>query len=94
MPLWFHSFRVTHTGKKRYPGSMNTVLSILALAVVALLLGAFFLWRKGGPIKQVLLMVVLAIVAAVNIAIWTLPDGEGKAPLDRLDQIEGPVAGS
>lgn len=73
---------------------MNTVLSILTLAVFALLFGAFLLWRKGGPIKQVLLMVLLAIIAAVNVAIWTLPDGGGKAPLDRLEQTEGPVAGS
>lgn len=68
---------------------MGTVLSILALAVVGLLLGALMLWRKGGPLKQVLLMVVLAVIAAVNIAIWTLPDDDGKAPLDRLEQIEG-----
>lgn len=71
---------------------MNIVLSILVLATIALLAGAFALWRRGGPLKQVLLMVLLAAIAAVNVAIWTLPDGEGKAPLDRIGQ-DGQMAG-
>lgn len=67
---------------------MNTVLSILMLAAVGLLLGAFLLWRKGGPLKQVLMMVFLAIIAAVNVAIWTVPGAEGAAPLDKLEELE------
>ncbi len=67
---------------------MNTVLSILMLAAVGLLLGAFLLWRKGGPLKQVLLMVVLAVIAAINVAIWTVPGEGGDAPLDQLEELE------
>lgn len=44
--------------------------------------GAFLLWRKGGPRKQIVLMVILAAVMAANVAIWSIPGpGEfGKAP--------------
>jgi len=67
---------------------MNTVLSILMLAAVGLLLGAFVLWRKGGPLKQVLMMVLLSIIAVANVAIWTVPDVEGDAPLDKLEELD------
>ena len=73
---------------------MNLVLSIMMLAAIGLLLGAFFLWRKGGPTKQVLLMVLLAIIAAVNVGLWTIPDAEGTAPLDRLEQAQAEPAQS
>ena len=44
--------------------------------------GAFLLWRKGGPKKQIVLMVILAAVMAANVAIWAIPGpGElGTAP--------------
>lgn len=67
---------------------MNLILSIMVLAAFGLMLGAFFLWRKGGPIKQVLLMVLLAVIAMVNVGIWTVPDAEGTAPLDKLEQAQ------
>ena len=57
----------------------DTVLSILVLACLALLLGAYALRRRGGPRRQVVLMLVLAAVVAGNIAIWVLPGGSGKA---------------
>ncbi len=62
---------------------MALVLSILMLATIALLVGAFILWRRGGSLKQVLLMALLALVMAVNVGIWTLPDASGTAPLGR-----------
>lgn len=65
---------------------MDTVLSILVLAAFALLLGAVWLWRKGGARKQALLMVVLAIVALLNVAIWTVPQPDGTAPIARIPQ--------
>ncbi|WP_202392131.1 hypothetical protein [Pontixanthobacter gangjinensis] len=67
---------------------MNLVLSVLVLACFGLLLGAFALWRRGGPIKQVLMMVLLAVIAVVNVAIWTVPDAEGEAPLGKIQEIE------
>ncbi len=63
---------------------MSIVLSILVLAALALLAGAYYLWRQGGHERQAFLMVVLAIVAAANVAIWTVPDAEGTSPLQQV----------
>lgn len=57
---------------------MDIALSLLVLTIVALLLGAFALHRRGGYRKQAVLMVVLAAVMAVNVAIWTLPTSGGE----------------
>ena len=40
------------------------------------------MWRRGARPKAVL-MLVLAAICAVNVAIWTLPDSSGTAPLGR-----------
>ena len=61
---------------------INVVLSLLMLAAFALLAGAYFLWRRSGDTKRPLMMVVLAIIAVANIAIWTVPDSSGDAPVD------------
>lgn len=63
---------------------LSTVLSVLMLAAIALVLGAVYLWRKPGMRRQALLMLALAAIAAINVGIWTLPDGEGRAPIARL----------
>lgn len=68
---------------------LNAVLSLLVLAAIALLLGAFLLWRKGAPLKQVALMVVLVIVIVANVLIWTVPDADGVAPAQK-SLISGP----
>ena len=39
------------------------------------------LLRRGGQKRQVTLMVILALVAIANIAIWIVPDSQGNAPL-------------
>ncbi|WP_324828120.1 hypothetical protein [Qipengyuania zhejiangensis] len=65
---------------------LDAVLSLTVLAAIVLLVGAFFLWRRTGNVKNALLMVLLALVAMVNVAIWTLPDAGGQAPLDKLEQ--------
>lgn len=67
---------------------MDTVLSIVMLAAIVLLMGAFWLWRREGPVKQVWLMVLLAIVMLINVAIWTVPDASGTAPMERAAAIE------
>lgn len=64
---------------------MDTVLSIIVLAAMALLAGAWFLWRRGGSKKQVFLMILLAMIMVANVAIWTIPDASGEAPLARVD---------
>jgi len=58
---------------------MDIALSLLVLAVIALVLGAAVLWRRGGHRRQAVLMLVLAAVMIANIAIWTLPTPEGRS---------------
>jgi flagellar biosynthesis/type III secretory pathway M-ring protein FliF/YscJ len=60
---------------------METMLSIVMLAMFALVIGAIVLWRRGGPRRQIALMLVLAAVMAANIAILTWPDAKGETPL-------------
>ena len=67
---------------------MNLVLSIVMLAAIALLIGAFVLWRRTGDAKKAMLMVLLAIIAAMNVAIWTVPDNSGEAPIDKIEAVE------
>ncbi len=68
---------------------MDTVLSVVALASFALLLGAIHLWRRGVR-KQAGLMLALAAVMLVNVLIWTLPDSGGTTPIARA--AAGPQA--
>ena len=62
---------------------MDTILSVVVLVAIALVGGAIFLWRRDGLKKQVWLMLVLAVVMIVNVLIWTLPNKDGTAPIDR-----------
>lgn len=60
------------------------VLSLVMLAALALVAGAFILWRRTGEAKQPLLMVLLAVIAVVNVLIWTVPSSTGKAPIEEI----------
>ena len=62
----------------------DAVLSILVLGGIALLVGAFVLWRKGGARRQIVLMVLAALVVFLNVAIWTVPSSDGTAPIDKV----------
>lgn len=64
---------------------LDIALSITVLAAIALLAGAYFAWKRGQR-TQAGLMLVLVAVALVNVAIWTVPDQSGTAPLDRLEE--------
>jgi hypothetical protein len=57
--------------------AVETALSLMVLAAVALFAGAIYLWRARGLRKQALLMAVLAAVMAINVAIWTVPNDNG-----------------
>lgn len=70
---------------------LDVVLSILVLAAVTLIFGAYFLWRTGGPRNRIVLMLVLAAVMIVNVGIWTLPDASGRAPLNKVANIDQKV---
>lgn len=63
---------------------MSVVLSMLVLAAIVLLLGAVLQWRRGDR-RKAMLLVVLALVAALNVGIWTLPDASGEAPVTKID---------
>jgi hypothetical protein len=65
---------------------MDTVLSVVVLAALALVAGAIYLWRRVGARKQAGLMLVLALVMVVNVLNWTVPDDQGSAPIERLDE--------
>ncbi|MBX7492443.1 hypothetical protein K3163_04395 [Qipengyuania sp. 1NDW9] len=65
---------------------LDTVLSIVVLAAVALFVGAFLLWKRTGNAKNALLMVLLGLIALGNVAIWTIPDADGEAPLDKIER--------
>lgn len=57
---------------------LETALSLMVIAVAALIGGAYFQLRRGNR-KQAGLMFVLAVVFAVNIAIWAVPNEQGAS---------------
>lgn len=52
---------------------MDLVNSIVMLVALALIVGAVFLLRRGGAVKQAVLMLVLAAVMIADVVIWALP---------------------
>ncbi|GGD77694.1 hypothetical protein [Croceicoccus mobilis] len=58
----------------------DLALSLMVLCAAAMLGGAFFAFRRGDA-KRAVLMLVLAIVIAANVAIWTIPGPDGTATL-------------
>jgi len=65
---------------------MNTVLSILVLAAIALLAGAAWLWNRAR--KQAVLMAILAGVMIVNVALWAMPVAGGDSPLTKAERLD------
>ena len=63
--------------------SLDLVLSLLVLASIGLVAAAVVLWRRRGASRNVWLMLVLAGVMIANVLIWTVPDKDGTAPIDR-----------
>jgi len=55
-----------------------TVLSLMVLTALALVGGAWWLWRRKRAGRQALLMLVLAAVMAANVALWAVPDESGQ----------------
>lgn len=65
--------------------TITTVLSVLTLAILLMLAAAFLQWRRGERRKAALLF-ILALVAGLNVAIWTVPYDSGEAPVSRAGE--------
>ena len=63
----------------------GTLLSVLMLAGIGLLVGAFVLARRDGMSQKVWLMIAVALVMFGNVAIWVVPMEGGKAPVEVVD---------
>lgn len=61
---------------------IETVLALLMLAVLVLGAGAVLQWRRGDR-RKAMLLVILALVAGLNVGIWTIPDASGEAPVTK-----------
>jgi NO-binding membrane sensor protein with MHYT domain len=57
----------------------NIILSIASFFAALLLYGAWKLRQRDGLNKQVWLMIGAALVIIANVAIWTIPDGNGNS---------------
>ena len=62
----------------------DIVLAIVMLTALALVAGAFVLWRRTGEAKNPALMVLLAVIAVLNVLIWTIPSTGGEAPITQI----------
>ena len=71
----------------------DIVLSIVMLAALALVAGAFVLWRRTGEAKNPALMVLLAVIAVINVLIWTLPGEGGTAPIEAVEEAQTGAGG-
>ena len=67
---------------------LDIVLSLLVLAALLLIGRAVVLFRRGYR-KQAGLMVVAALVALMNVGIWTIPDSSGVSPVDGVPEGDG-----
>ncbi|GGD41970.1 hypothetical protein [Croceicoccus pelagius] len=50
----------------------DIALSLLVLGAIAMCVGAWLAWNKGDR-KRAGLMLVLAVIMALNVGIWTIP---------------------
>ena len=57
----------------------DIALSLAMLMILALPAGAYALHKRGGPKKQIVLMLVLAAILAANVAIWVIPTTSGES---------------
>lgn len=58
---------------------LNFILSVAVFAAILLLVGAWRRWRRDGNGQQMWLMIAAALVILVNIAIWVVPNQQGKS---------------
>jgi hypothetical protein len=58
---------------------LNFIFSVAVFAAGLLLFGAWKRWRRDGAGQQMWLMIAAALVILANIAIWAVPDKQGKS---------------
>ena len=58
---------------------LNFILSLATFAGFLLLYGVWTLWRRDGTSQKMWLMAAAALVIFANIAIWVVPDNQGKS---------------
>ncbi len=58
---------------------LNAILSAAMIAGFLLLYGAWKRWRRDGTSQHMWLMVAAALVIFANVAIWVVPDKQGKS---------------
>jgi len=68
---------------------MNAILSAAMVVVFALIYGAIRLWMRDGLGQKPLLMIGAALVIALNIAIWAVPDDKGRSLLKEAGRDDG-----
>lgn len=57
----------------------NLILSLATFAAFLLLFGAWKLWRRDGAGQKMWLMIAASLIILANIAIWVVPDKQGKS---------------
>ena len=57
----------------------SVILSIAMIAGFALLWGAWRLYKRGCSRQQMWLMVAASLIMFANVAIWTIPDDNGRS---------------
>ena len=68
---------------------INAILSAAMVVVFALIYGAIRLWIRDGFGQKPLLMIAAALVIALNIAIWAVPDDQGRSLLNEAGREDG-----
>lgn len=67
---------------------MDTVLSLLVLATVALIAGAIFLWRRGER-KRPAMMLGMAVLIVADLAVWLTPVANGPSMIEVAHESAG-----
>lgn len=62
---------------------ISAILSIAMITAFALLWGAWRLWRREGFSQKVWLMLAAVLVILANVAIWVVPDEQGRNLVNR-----------
>ena len=60
---------------------IETILSVVTMAAIALVIGAIYIWKNSGFGKKPALMLILAVILLGNAAILSIPNERGVSPV-------------